>query len=530
MSNPSQVSLSSSTGSSHLHSPSPGSSPWKRVVGRLSRKNSHANRARSPSDATTSSSTPASPAAVDPGSSSGDLFSPALAANAFKYINNSNSNVNHNNNRSLYSSSVNSSATGGMPSPGAYLSSPALSALSAQDGYFGAHGAAASSSSAVGSAGSASPAASARAGSGKGNGTGKENLSSSSASKSKGDKYRSLSRSHRGQHRGDLSPHGPPQTASPTQAGFRITSNPAVTSSSSSGGSSAARFLRRVASAPNAKALFSGGIFGSSSGQSMPYPSAKNSFLSTSQQRNEPVPPLPTGVIPVGDLHDSGVSFGPSAPKSASTKPHASGSSTSAAGGKSSASDCAQSSTSSGRSSGAQQLQVASGSTASLPPPVGMARQASQTSQASQQDSPTRSRSTPQIASSSAPNGRSPLLSSSALLAPPSPAGGASLSLNDGGLAGSPRAAFRRTYSSSSIRVRNLEVGPSSFHKVRLLGKGDVGKVYLVREKQTHKLYAMKVLSKKEMIKRNKVKRALAEEVRPYPAFCPCVLGPLERH
>lgn len=68
---------------------------------------------------------------------------------------------------------------------------------------------------------------------------------------------------------------------------------------------------------------------------------------------------------------------------------------------------------------------------------------------------------------------------------------------------------------------------PSSFQKIKLLGKGDVGKVYLVREKKTEKLFAMKgkhipkheprlrlmiVLSKKEMIKRNKIKRALAEQ------------------
>ncbi|CEP08394.1 hypothetical protein [Parasitella parasitica] len=70
----------------------------------------------------------------------------------------------------------------------------------------------------------------------------------------------------------------------------------------------------------------------------------------------------------------------------------------------------------------------------------------------------------------------------------------------------------RRTYSSSSIKVKNVEVGPSSFVKVRMLGKGDVGKVYMVRQKGTDKLYAMKVLSKKEMIKRNKIKRALAEQ------------------
>ncbi|KAJ2983830.1 hypothetical protein NQ176_g405 [Zarea fungicola] len=71
---------------------------------------------------------------------------------------------------------------------------------------------------------------------------------------------------------------------------------------------------------------------------------------------------------------------------------------------------------------------------------------------------------------------------------------------------------FRRTYSSNSIKVRDVEVGPSSFDKIKLIGKGDVGKVYLVREKKSNRLYAMKILSKKEMIKRNKIKRALAEQ------------------
>ena len=52
--------------------------------------------------------------------------------------------------------------------------------------------------------------------------------------------------------------------------------------------------------------------------------------------------------------------------------------------------------------------------------------------------------------------------------------------------------AFRRTYSSNSIKVRNVEVGPASFDKIKLLGKGDVGKVYLVREKKSSRLYAMK--------------------------------------
>ncbi|KAF9246958.1 Pkinase-domain-containing protein [Melanogaster broomeanus] len=77
---------------------------------------------------------------------------------------------------------------------------------------------------------------------------------------------------------------------------------------------------------------------------------------------------------------------------------------------------------------------------------------------------------------------------------------------------GPGKVAFRRTYSSNSIKVRSVEVGPSSFLKVKMLGKGDVGRVYLVREKKTEKLFAMKVLSKKEMVERKKIKRALTEQ------------------
>lgn len=56
-------------------------------------------------------------------------------------------------------------------------------------------------------------------------------------------------------------------------------------------------------------------------------------------------------------------------------------------------------------------------------------------------------------------------------------------------------ASFRRTYSSNSIKVRNVEVGPASFDKIKMIGKGDVGKVYLVREKKSSRLYAMKGMS-----------------------------------
>ena len=40
--------------------------------------------------------------------------------------------------------------------------------------------------------------------------------------------------------------------------------------------------------------------------------------------------------------------------------------------------------------------------------------------------------------------------------------------------------------------VVQVEVGPGSFQKIKMLGRGDVGKVYLVREKKTAKLFAMK--------------------------------------
>lgn len=97
--------------------------------------------------------------------------------------------------------------------------------------------------------------------------------------------------------------------------------------------------------------------------------------------------------------------------------------------------------------------------------------------------------------------------------------GGASNDTGSASLSASPRPRSRanstyanRTYSKSSTKISQVEVGPNSFEKIKLLGQGDVGKVYLVREKSTALLYAMKVLSKSEMIKRNKIKRALAEQ------------------
>jgi serine/threonine protein kinase len=55
-------------------------------------------------------------------------------------------------------------------------------------------------------------------------------------------------------------------------------------------------------------------------------------------------------------------------------------------------------------------------------------------------------------------------------------------------------------------------VSHHQFDKVSLIGTGDVGRVYLVRDSTNKNYYAMKVLNKKEMLKRNKIKRVLAEQ------------------
>ncbi|QLQ81269.1 hypothetical protein HG537_0F00300 [Torulaspora globosa] len=75
-----------------------------------------------------------------------------------------------------------------------------------------------------------------------------------------------------------------------------------------------------------------------------------------------------------------------------------------------------------------------------------------------------------------------------------------------------PKRSKRLRNKSFSNKFRDITVGPQSFEKIRLLGQGDVGKVYLAKEKRTNRLYALKIFSKTEMIKRKKIKRILAEQ------------------
>jgi hypothetical protein len=71
---------------------------------------------------------------------------------------------------------------------------------------------------------------------------------------------------------------------------------------------------------------------------------------------------------------------------------------------------------------------------------------------------------------------------------------------------------YKISHSKSSIKLRNTQLAPSDFEKIQLIGKGDVGKVFLVRNNKDNQLYAMKVLNKSVMIQRDKIKRVLAEQ------------------
>ena len=55
------------------------------------------------------------------------------------------------------------------------------------------------------------------------------------------------------------------------------------------------------------------------------------------------------------------------------------------------------------------------------------------------------------------------------------------------------------------------KVGPQHFIPIKMLGSGSFGEVYLVKEKRTSKLYAMKVLSKHKIMGQNLVRYAKTE-------------------
>ncbi|KAJ5585121.1 uncharacterized protein N7459_004921 [Penicillium hispanicum] len=72
------------------------------------------------------------------------------------------------------------------------------------------------------------------------------------------------------------------------------------------------------------------------------------------------------------------------------------------------------------------------------------------------------------------------------------------------------------------------QVGPSDFQILKLIGKGTFGQVYQVKKKDTERIYAMKVLSKKVIIQKKEVAHTLGERnilVRTAMAASPFIVG-----
>jgi len=70
--------------------------------------------------------------------------------------------------------------------------------------------------------------------------------------------------------------------------------------------------------------------------------------------------------------------------------------------------------------------------------------------------------------------------------------------------------------------------GPDDFDRLRLIGRGTFGQVYQVRKKDTGRIYAMKVLSKKVIVKKKEVAHTLGERnilVRTAMADSPFIVG-----
>lgn len=72
------------------------------------------------------------------------------------------------------------------------------------------------------------------------------------------------------------------------------------------------------------------------------------------------------------------------------------------------------------------------------------------------------------------------------------------------------------------------QVGPDDFKLLKLIGKGTFGQVYQVKKKDTRRIYAMKVLSKKVIIQKKEVAHTLGERnilVRTAMAASPFIVG-----
>ncbi len=70
---------------------------------------------------------------------------------------------------------------------------------------------------------------------------------------------------------------------------------------------------------------------------------------------------------------------------------------------------------------------------------------------------------------------------------------------------------FEDIVSDSQLRNGGKQVCKNDFQMLSVIGKGSYGKVLLVRKKACGQLYAIKVLKKSEIQRRNQVERTMTE-------------------
>ncbi|CAG8516349.1 1281_t:CDS:2 [Cetraspora pellucida] len=76
------------------------------------------------------------------------------------------------------------------------------------------------------------------------------------------------------------------------------------------------------------------------------------------------------------------------------------------------------------------------------------------------------------------------------------------------------------------VEIEKSHLKPSSFEVLKLIGKGNFGKVFQVRKKDTNRIYAMKVLHKQDLIERREVEHTLAEKnILIQAEACPFLVG-----
>lgn len=61
-------------------------------------------------------------------------------------------------------------------------------------------------------------------------------------------------------------------------------------------------------------------------------------------------------------------------------------------------------------------------------------------------------------------------------------------------------------------QMNQQTINNDSFDLLKVIGKGSFGKVYVVRKKDTNRIYAMKVLRKSQIISRSEVTHTMAEK------------------